>query len=158
MPLTIKQCLTATTLPGAKFAIDDKEVTNVTFVGVVVSADIQAASASYVVEDGSGQVTVRVYEDTTGKPQFREQTYIRVYGNMRMFKDTMNVVAFRIKPVVDYNEVTFHMLQVSLVNSCRRLNAHASCSTDCHCPHGSLSLLSPFFSFCRLFAHCLFFC
>ena len=45
-------------------------------------------------------------------PTMRENTYIRVTGNVRAFNDKKNLVAFRIMPVTDPNEITTHMLEV----------------------------------------------
>jgi hypothetical protein len=40
-------------------------------------------------------------------------SYVRVYGNLRSFQGKTNVVAFSVRPVTDFNEVTYHSLEVS---------------------------------------------
>ena len=42
----------------------------------------------------------------------RENTYVRLYGHMRAFGGKTSVVAFRVVPVVDMNELTMHLLEV----------------------------------------------
>jgi hypothetical protein len=37
---------------------------------------------------------------------------VRVFGTIRMFQGAKSVVAYSIRPVVDFNEVTFHFLEV----------------------------------------------
>lgn len=43
----------------------------------------------------------------------RENTYVRVYGTVRSFGGKRNVTAFKMVPVMDMNEVTYHMLEVT---------------------------------------------
>lgn len=42
----------------------------------------------------------------------RENTYVRVFGNVRSFANKRSMVAFKIQPVVDMNELTAHLLEV----------------------------------------------
>ncbi len=41
-----------------------------------------------------------------------ENTYVRVHGHVRAFGGKRSVVAFRVSPVVDMNEMTTHLLEV----------------------------------------------
>ena len=40
-----------------------------------------------------------------------ENTYVRVYGHLRSFNNKRNVVAFRVLPLTDMNELTTHLLE-----------------------------------------------
>lgn len=42
----------------------------------------------------------------------RENIYVRVYGHVRAFAGKRSVVAFRITPIADMNELTAHILEV----------------------------------------------
>ena len=42
----------------------------------------------------------------------RENTYVRVYGNIRSFNNQRGMTAFRITRVEDMNELTMHLLEV----------------------------------------------
>ena len=42
----------------------------------------------------------------------RENTYVRVYGNIRSFNNQRSLVAFKITPITDMNELTSHLLEV----------------------------------------------
>jgi len=42
----------------------------------------------------------------------RENIYVRVHGHVRAFGGKRSVVAFRVTPVPDVNEVTTHILEV----------------------------------------------
>ena len=42
----------------------------------------------------------------------RENIYVRVHGHVRAFAGKRSVVAFRVTPIADMNELTTHMLEV----------------------------------------------
>jgi replication factor A2 len=42
----------------------------------------------------------------------RENIYVRVHGHVRAFGGKRSVVAFRVTPIVDINEVATHILEV----------------------------------------------
>ena len=42
----------------------------------------------------------------------RENIYVRVHGHVRAFAGKRSVVAFRVAPIADMNELTTHMLEV----------------------------------------------
>lgn len=44
---------------------------------------------------------------------FRENTYVRVVGHLKSFKEnSRSLIAFGLSPVTDFNEITYHMLDV----------------------------------------------
>lgn len=48
----------------------------------------------------------------------RENTYVRVRGTVRSFAGKKSIVAFKISPITDMNEMTYHILEV--------IHSHAS--------------------------------
>ena len=42
----------------------------------------------------------------------REDTYVRVAGYIKSFQETRSVIAFNITPIRDFNELTYHLLDV----------------------------------------------
>lgn len=42
----------------------------------------------------------------------RENTYVRICGNIRSFGGKRSVIAFKMMPVTDLNELTTHILEV----------------------------------------------
>lgn len=114
LPVTISQVLSAAPQVGDpnKFTIDGHTLTNLTFVGCVTEVDAQATHTSVKVTDGTGDVNVRLFSTDENSPTVRNKTYVRVIGNVRTFKGKgMSVVAYEVRPVTDFNEITFHMLQ-----------------------------------------------
>eukprot|EP00808_Paulinella_micropora_P011110 g24462.t1 len=112
LAVTIKQLNTATQRES-KFVIDNKEISQVTFVGHVISMEMQSTNINYMIDDGTGKITVRQYIDAEDQDpqQLREDQYVRVVGNIRALGGAMSVVAFQLSAIRDYNEITFHMLE-----------------------------------------------
>lgn len=50
--------------------------------------------------------------DTERTVLIRENIYVRVHGHVRVFGGKRSVVAFRVAPLADINEVTTHILEV----------------------------------------------
>ena len=43
----------------------------------------------------------------------RENTYVRIVGHLKSFKEnSRSLIAFYLTPVTDFNEITYHMLDV----------------------------------------------
>lgn len=139
LPVTIRQLHDAK--PSAqdptdsRLKIDGKEVAQITLVGLILQVNVQATNVEYMIDDGTGKIKVKVYIDSDDDnsarhKQWREQTYVRVIGNYRSFRDDASVIGFTLIPVTDFNEITFHMLQVI---SCHLKNTKANQS------HGSIA-------------------
>merc|ERR1719482_2410070 len=46
------------------------------------------------------------------RAQWKEGKIVRVVGQLRIFNHVRSVVAFNIQPITDYNEYTFHFIEV----------------------------------------------
>lgn len=115
------------------FKYEGVDIHQVTFVGIIKEVQEAATNISYKIDDGTGEfVSVKKWIDTdeNSSDQFkrsecREDTYVRVVGHMKSFNEgqVRSVIAFLIAPIRDFNEITFHMLEVvyaSLMN--KRIN------------------------------------
>ena len=49
------------------------------------------------------------------KAELRPGTYVRCFGSIRSMQNTKTLVAYSLRPVADFNEVTFHNLEVIYV-------------------------------------------
>lgn len=73
----------------------------------------------YEIDDMSGPpMDVRQYVDNGDEASdeertmpMRENTYVRLYGHVRSFQNKKNIVAFKILPILDANEITNHLLE-----------------------------------------------
>lgn len=76
------------------------------------------------VHDGTGLIDVRVWLDGEEPKEVSEQrridnrvgAYVRATGHLRSFMNQRSLVAFRIQPIADSNEITHHLLEVLYVH------------------------------------------
>jgi replication factor A2 len=124
-PVTIKQLLDAHhPHPDADhFMVDDTEMTQVTFVGQIRNISTQTTNVTYKMDDGTGQIEVKVWIDAEaydpseeGKAKPVEQGYARVWGRLKAFNNKRHVGAINVRPITDYNEISYHLLEATVVH------------------------------------------
>ncbi|KAH9827905.1 single-stranded DNA binding protein 30K chain [Teratosphaeria destructans] len=123
-PVTIKQLLEAYhPHPDADhFMIDEAETTQITFVGQVRNISTQTTNITYKLDDGTGIIEVKVWVDAEAiesddsKTKVAEQGYARVWGRLKAFNNKRHVGANIIRPIQDYNEIQYHLLEATAVH------------------------------------------
>ncbi|KAK3626859.1 Replication factor A protein 2 [Elasticomyces elasticus] len=127
-PVTIKQLLDAHhPHPDAEyFMVDGSEATQVTFVGQVRNISTQTTNVTYKLDDGTGIIEVKVWIDADAfndeadpsnqKPKPAEQGYARVWGRLKAFNNKRHVGANIIRPIQDFNEIQYHLLEATAVH------------------------------------------
>lgn len=116
IPCTVSQLMSASQADEA-FKVGDVEVAQVTLVGIIRSTDKSMTNIQYKVDDmTSAPMDVKQWVDTedpaVDSTVLPPGTYVKVSGNLRSFQNHRSVVAFRIRPLEDMNEITSHMLEV----------------------------------------------
>ncbi|KAK7750507.1 Replication factor A protein 2 [Diatrype stigma] len=121
-PVTIKQLLDAEQpYPDANFRIDGVEVAQVTLVGQVRAVSPQTTNVTLRLDDGTGVIEVKQWLDAD-KPDdakganYALDAYVRVYGRVKSFNNKRHIGAHVIKPVHDFNEVNYHLLESTYVH------------------------------------------
>ncbi|CAB3981018.1 Hypothetical predicted protein [Paramuricea clavata] len=102
------------------FVLNEASMHQVTFIGMVLSVTENRTHLSFEIGDLTGGiVSVKRWLDQDEnaeeyeRARFREDTYVRVLGNIkRLDDDKKHVVAFAMRHVTDFNEITFHMYDV----------------------------------------------
>ncbi|CAM9459829.1 unnamed protein product [Ectocarpus sp. 4 AP-2014] len=103
---------------GAK--IDGADVSQIKLVGCIVEVDEASTNTEYTVEDTTGRLKVKMFHndgeganDRAAEKRARCQvgTYVRVFGNVRSWKDDRHSVAYTMTPIADMDEVTLHALE-----------------------------------------------
>jgi replication factor A2 len=51
------------------------------------------------------------------KLELKRGVYVRVFGTLRSFQGTKQLLAYSVRPVTDHDEVTFHFLEVCYVKA-----------------------------------------
>jgi len=119
MPVTAAQILAVEQMDD-RFFSGEIELHQVTMIGLVKSVNESATRLDYFIDDMTGPpLKVQHFVDNDENtpesertPTMRENTYVRVTGNVRAFQNQKNIVAFKLAPVTDPNEITCHMLEV----------------------------------------------
>ncbi|KAM9805686.1 replication protein A 32 kDa subunit [Syngnathus typhle] len=116
IPCTVSQLMSASQ-SDESFKIGEVEVTQVTLVGIIRSTDKTLTAIQYMVDDMTcAPMDVKMWVDledpSADSTVLPPGTYVKVSGNMRSFQNHKSVVAFRVRPLEDMNEITSHMLEV----------------------------------------------
>ncbi|TPP63528.1 Replication protein A subunit [Fasciola gigantica] len=119
VPCTCAEIMAATQ-EGDKFVSPmGMEFSQVTVLGVVRSVNESATRIEYEVDDYTGPyLPVKMFvedQDNASANQsrpFRELSYVRVHGHVRNFQGQKHIIAFRVLPVTDMNELTTHIMEV----------------------------------------------
>jgi replication factor A2 len=100
-----------------QYRVDGVDLSTFYIVGRIVDRSENSTALKLKVDDGTGSIEVIHYvEDTNPLIQVAAQewtvnSYVRVCGHMRGMDGKQSIVAFRIKVVTDFNEITYHNLQ-----------------------------------------------
>ena len=127
-PVFIKQLEVDAQCDGQSATLDNKPLRQIKIMGVIVEVKESSTNVQYTVEDSTGRINCKKWiDDNTDDPwrqkerdALKEGVYVKVFGQLREFQGHKNINAFEVYPVVDFNEVTFHMLEtlhVHLVNT-----------------------------------------
>jgi len=120
MPVTIKQLFGATQAHADDaFKVDNKELNQVTIVGLIAQITESTTNITFAIDDGTGKIEAKIWLDQEDQNDYnlqkrsawKEGIYVRVVGHLRSFHNQRSIVAFRIQPVVDFNEITYHQLE-----------------------------------------------
>lgn len=118
--MTVKQIIDAEEgYSGGDFKIDGASAPQVTFVGQIRSVNAQATNITFKIDDGTGQIEVKKWIDGD-KPEdadaYELDSHVRVWGRLKSFSNKRHVGATFIRPVADFNEVNYHMLEATYVH------------------------------------------
>ena len=105
-----------------------------TLVGKITSRREDVTSIVFTVSDGTGTATVRMWNDDSDegdgvvwnkrKAQWTEGTYVRVFGHVRDHMNDDEVFsAIQMKPVTDFNEITYHEVECIKTSIERRMKS-----------------------------------
>ena len=114
--VTVKQLFQAVNGGAEEIVIDGAPVGNVSLVGKVTSFVSNATFMSMELDDGTGKVLVKQFKqdsvDYDLGNDLKDGIYVRVFGTMSQYSGDWHVNAFAIRPLVDHNELTYHLSQI----------------------------------------------
>ncbi|KAL2264324.1 hypothetical protein VTK26DRAFT_7290 [Humicola hyalothermophila] len=120
-PVTIKQILDLKEpYPGSDMQLDGAPLTHLTLVGQVRSVNPQATNITYRIDDGTGLIDVKKWIDADkvdeDGAEIPPDTYVRVHGRLSNFNNKRHVTALKVRPIGDFNEVNYHLLEATYVH------------------------------------------
>ncbi|XP_044463225.1 replication protein A 32 kDa subunit A isoform X2 [Mangifera indica] len=116
VPLTVKLISEASQSGDEKsnFVVNGSEVTNVTLVGMVFGKEERASDVTFTLDDGTGRVLCKRWAsevfDTKEMEAVQDGMYVRLNGHLKSFQGKKQLVAFSVRPVTSFDEVTFHFI------------------------------------------------
>ncbi|KAJ0090090.1 hypothetical protein Patl1_12705 [Pistacia atlantica] len=116
VPLTVKLISEASQSGDDKsnFVVNGSEVTNVTLVGMVFSKEERASDVTFTLDDGTGRIVCKRWAsevfDTKEMEAVEDGMYVRLNGHLKSFQGKKQLVAFSVRPVTSFDEVTFHFI------------------------------------------------
>ena len=125
---TAMESVRYTNVLGALVMHDAYWVMQITFVGQIRNVSTQTTNITYKIDDGTGTVEVKQWIDSDtstsqqgdvediSKSKLVENAYCRVWGKLKEFNNKRHVGAHVIRPITDYNEINYHLLEATAVH------------------------------------------
>ncbi|GKV37827.1 hypothetical protein SLEP1_g45803 [Rubroshorea leprosula] len=117
IPVTVKQISEASQSGDEKsnFTINGVDVTNVTVVGMLFDKKVRSFNdIRFHLDDGTGRIEcirwVTENSETRQMDEIDDGTYVRLNGHLQSFQGKRQLVAFSVRPVTNFDEVTFHYI------------------------------------------------
>lgn len=119
-PVTIKQLNEAErSNSGDNFVLNGAQLSTVTVVGVIQKMETLSTNIEFVVNDFTGSLSMKFWLDGDEKPYkvterlaWKTGTFIRAHGSIQSISGINTLIAVGIRPLEDFNELTFHRLEV----------------------------------------------
>ncbi|KAI9291496.1 nucleic acid-binding protein [Neoconidiobolus thromboides FSU 785] len=120
--VTIKQ-LKEMNLPSGKdepIILDNVELNYVILMGTPSTIESGASFKSFKLSDGTGLVDIRVFLSDQGYQgihiheqldAIKEDEYIRVIASVKVFGNSIQLLAICLQPILDGNEITLHFME-----------------------------------------------
>ncbi|XP_019447508.1 PREDICTED: replication protein A 32 kDa subunit A-like [Lupinus angustifolius] len=116
VPVTVKQISEASHSGDEKssFVINGVDLNNVTLVGMVFEKAERNTDVNFVLDDGTGRIKCRRWVneafDSKEMEEIQDGMYVRVYGHLKSFQGVRQLVAFSVRPVTNFDEISFHFI------------------------------------------------
>nr|CAG8462442.1 1871_t:CDS:2 [Entrophospora candida] len=97
--------------------VDGHEIGYITFIAVITSVSSRLSNTEYIMEDGTGLISVKIWQDSADETNaknddIKENAYVTVFGNLKALNKDRYVLASRIRPVTDFNEISSYIGRV----------------------------------------------
>ncbi|CAO2039774.1 unnamed protein product [Urochloa humidicola] len=117
LPLTVKQIMDAAQASDDKsnFAVNGVEVSTVRLVGRMLNKVERVTDVKFILDDGTGKIDVNRWEnessDTKEMADVNDGNYVIVNGGLKGLQGKRHVIAYSVRRVTNFNDITHHFLQ-----------------------------------------------
>lgn len=121
-PVTIKQVIEAVIPhPSADPKIDGVDIMQLSLIGQILQVSSQTTNTTFKIDDGTGVVEVKQWVDSDAAPESVRETpkegeYIHVWGRLKDFNGKRHIGSHKIRPITDFNEISYHLLEATAVH------------------------------------------
>jgi len=120
-PVTIKQIIDAIIPhPSADHKIDGVDITQLSLIGQILSVTHQTTNTTFKIDDGTGVIEIKQWKDAdapeTPASEAKEGDYIHVWGRLKDFNGKRHIGSHVIRPITDFNEISYHLLEATAVH------------------------------------------
>ena len=150
--MTIKQVLSATKAAGEDdgFTVDGREVNQVRVVGNILRQDKKETKHVYTIEDQTGMLecTMWVNQEEAGATveeraeKMVNGSYVCVIGGLKEYNGKLNVSAYDVRPIEDFNEITHHYLE-AIYSHAKQTNAIKTGGGGAAAPSSAFGAFNP---------------
>ncbi|KAM3226394.1 hypothetical protein ACQJBY_058830 [Aegilops geniculata] len=116
LPLTVKQIMDASQTNDDKssFVVNGTEVSTVRLVGRMMNKAERITDVRFILDDGTGRIEVNRWanetSDNTEMGLVKDGDYVIVNGGLKGFQGKRHIVAYSVRLVTNYNDITHHFL------------------------------------------------
>lgn len=105
--------------PDDQLEVDGMSIQNVIIFGRLVEQEVESMRTLFELNDGTHCQKVIFYKKGDAEVpkalqdfEYKENTWVKVMGTVRVFKEETAIVGNKIEQVVQHDEVTNHFLQI----------------------------------------------
>ncbi|KAL6264464.1 hypothetical protein P5V15_004572 [Pogonomyrmex californicus] len=145
VPVLIKHITSST----GDLQIAGKTVNTLTIVGIIRRIEQDTTKISYSIQDDTGTLTAVMWLEADKNPAESNNctqinTYVRVYGLLRIQNNQRHVLILRMQPLEDLNELTCHFMDVIyFIVSANKPIEESALSTNTIMSDNTMSGMSP---------------
>lgn len=106
------------------YKVDEVELHMLKLVGTLLDPQEHSTNFTFRLNDNTGTIECKqwIEKDASSYDKiksFRNGDMVKVIGNLREYENRVHVLVYDVSPILDWNELTFHLADVMLTH-CQR--------------------------------------
>ena len=97
------------------------DIAQLSLIGQILQVSSQTTNTTFKIDDGTGVMEVKQWVDGDAAPDsvrevHKEGEYIHVWGRLKDFNGKRHIGSHKIRPITDFNEISYHLLEATAVH------------------------------------------